>query len=141
MLQPAPTPLVKKPQHTAAASSLSEAYLPQSVLDDNAAFAATLQRIRELELGIDSLVTKKVRKGLLEAMHPQKDLKILRVYASHIFVPSNDAAEKPYFLLTLEGRVLDDNVCIGAPFASFFEKIRFQADKRVGPSGTISIIV
>ena len=70
------------------------------------------------------------RRTTLEAnCEPQTKAKMLRVFIRHSFVPSTPE-ERSFFLVTVEGRLLDGMPIEDAPFGRFFDAIRVVPDRK-----------
>lgn len=91
-----------------------------------------LQRIIALETNIDKLVHRHLRVNF--AVNADQDIKkkILRVFIHHKFNPSTPY-DRSHFLILVEGHVLDNKYMGCTKFGQFFEKVKFQVDKRLMP--------
>jgi hypothetical protein len=109
-----------------------------------------LLAIQSQEKKIQHLIANYKRKKLFQNCQEKILNKILRVYIRHQFVPSSSSSsegglekvdDRSYFLLTVEGRLLDLNYNDDKfPFGLFFDSIRIQIDKRYVASSSDSMI-
>ncbi len=95
-----------------------------------------LLRINDVDNSIDDAVRKKLRLGAMTDSMPKKLLKILRITLNHQYFPAT-GNDKGYFLITVEGTVLDHNLYYNTPFGRFFDKIVFQVDKKYNNQVTV----
>ena len=98
--------------------------LPRSVLQQED-LQDSIQRINNALATVDELLIKKQRIDLALNAEPQVQQKILRVYVRHEFYPATDT-EKPYFLVNVEGLLLDDTYNKTFNFMHFFERATLQ---------------
>lgn len=103
--------------------------LPKSLLERFPVKAQHLKRIAELEDEIETRWACFRRTALEENCEPKTKPKILRVYIRHNFVASTPE-ERSFFLVTVEGRLLDGVPVEDAPFGRFFDAIRVVPDRK-----------
>lgn len=118
-----------------------DALLP-SLIDSST--KRTLDRINSMEDDIERTVQQIRRQNAAETGTMSTKSKILRNFIHHRFVPHNDESTGGYFLIMVEGHVLDKNMLkekskIGLSpassthmpsYGSFWEKLRLTVDKR-----------
>jgi len=75
---------------------------------------------------VDALLLKKQRIDLALNTEPQIKQKVLRLYVRHEFYAATDA-EKSYFLVTVEGMLLDNVYDKTFNLTHFFERISLQS--------------
>lgn len=85
----------------------------------------SIQRINTVFSDVDALLLKKQRVDLALNAEPQIKQKVLRVYVRHEFYAATDA-EKSYFLVTVEGMLLDKVYDKTFNLTHFFERISLQ---------------
>jgi hypothetical protein len=103
--------------------------IPDAVLDAFPEHKKKLQRIQKLSEDVDEFLSRHMRQDFQAYSEPSVKKKILRVFVHHKFVPAT-VLEKGHFVVFVEGSVLDKDLVDVFSFGSFFEKIRFQLDRR-----------
>jgi hypothetical protein len=103
--------------------------LPKSLLERFPAKAQHLKRIAEMEEEITTRWACFRRTALEANCEPNTTPKMLRVYIRHCFVASTPE-ERSYFLVTVEGRLLDGMPVEDAPFGRFFDEISVIPDRK-----------
>lgn len=110
--------------------SAADSTIPDSMWIKYPEESSKLKKIGIIEDKIDNILHRRLRFGFAVHSEPEVKKNILRIFLHHKYIPCTQD-EKAYFLLTLEGHVLDNNHMRSLNFGSFFEKVRFQVDKRV----------
>lgn len=103
--------------------------LPKSLLERFPLKAQHLKRISEMEDEIDTRWACFRRTALEANCELQTKNKMMRVYIRHSFIPSTPE-ERSYFLVTVEGRLLDGIPIEDAPFGRFFDAISVVPDRK-----------
>ena len=110
--------------------------IPASAWDRFPEYKAKLQRIVSIEHQIDQIIQKKVRTSFAVHAEPEVKKKILRVFVHSTFTPST-AYDRSHFIVSVEGHLLDRQYKDINSFGNFFEKIRFQIDKKLLPQDKV----
>jgi hypothetical protein len=115
--------------------------IPGNLLDSFPKKRQQLLEIQSQEKQIQHLIGNYKRKKIFQNCQEKILNKILRVFIRHQFVPSPSSTgvekedDRAYYLLTIEGRLLDLNYNDDSfPFGLFFDSIRIQIDKRYNTS-------
>lgn len=103
--------------------------LPKKLLERFPVKAEHLKRIAEMEDEIETRWACFRRTALEGNCEPTTKPKVLRVYIRHSFVASTPE-ERSFFLVTVEGRLLDGMPVEDEPFGRFFDAIRVVPDRK-----------
>ena len=97
-----------------------------------------LDKINDLVGNIDQLLLKRKRIDVAVNAEPQLKQLTLRLFIRHEFIadPQND---KPHFLLSLEGLLLDGQHQGEVPLGSFFERVSIQIHSEKRSQGQQSL--
>lgn len=95
-----------------------------------------LDKIIELEENFEQALNSKKRVCFAINSEPEIKTKILRVHLRHQFIASTPE-EKAFFILSIEGHLLDKSAARMLPFGNYFDKIRMQLDKRQNPINNV----
>lgn len=99
--------------------------LPRFVVEEEG-LQDSIHRINTVFSNVDALLLKKQRVDLALNTEPQIKQKVLRLYVRHEFYAATEA-EKSYFLVTVEGMLLDNVYDKTFNLTHFFERISLQS--------------
>ena len=103
----------------------TDTFVPERALDLYDGARDTLEKVNSLFCKVDDLILKKKRIDLAINSEPQIKQKVLRIFLRHEFYANPDDS-KSYFLLNIEGLLLDGTKTGEVPLGSFFERISIQ---------------
>jgi hypothetical protein len=95
-----------------------------------------LDKIIELEENFETALSSRKRVCFAINSEPEIKIKILRIHLRHQFIATT-AEEKAYFIISIEGHLLDKSAAKMLPFGNYFDKIRMQLDKRQNPINNV----
>jgi hypothetical protein len=107
----------------------ADAIIPARVFSERPGLKSTLDEMQQVVSEADALRLKKTRLGVALNTDPIIKEKILRVFIRHSFYAAT-ASEKAYFMVRIEGALLDSNA--GKPWSlgQFFDRVSIQLDKK-----------
>ena len=100
---------------------------------------AALDRIVKVENDMQRIWRNKRRTALAENCEPAIKSKLLRVFIRSDFFPSTEKGQS-FFIVTIEGRLHEDNLMEVHHFGSFFDSIKLVVDKKGGQSTQLHML-
>lgn len=98
-----------------------------------------LDRISRVERDLQRMWTSKRRAALATNCEPAILAKVMRIFIKSEFVPNLDKSQS-YYLVTIEGRMLESKLSDLHHFGYFFDSIKLSVDKRSGSSSQLSVL-
>lgn len=109
-----------------------DSVVPPSFIECVPGMKDTLSDINSLIKQIDSQLLKKKRVDLALISEPMIKQKIIRMFVRHAFF-AQTATESSYFMIYIDGLILDSRYQENAKLGSIFDRISIQIDKKYNP--------
>lgn len=102
--------------------------IPRNILDKFPSFENSLDKVNSIESTLDKVIQKQEQKYAFTAT-PSVVRKILRVFIHHKFFPKSET-DQAHFIINVEGHILCPGFINYCKFGNFFDKIRFQVERK-----------